>query len=124
MRAIEAGDAERVLLVAGDHFGPGDFASLVDSYNRFTQEHLAPLSLQGPNALFAFLTDRHREAHGLRREHYGAIAVAQRRWAGKNPNAAYRSPLTMEDYLSAPVVAPPLGRFDCVPVVSGPTRSC
>jgi acetyl-CoA acetyltransferase len=119
LRAIEAGDAKNVVLVAGDHFGPHDFGDLVDNYNRFTREHLASLPLGGPNPLFAFLTARHMEVHGLHRKHYGAIAVTQRRWAAGNPNAAYRMPLTMEEYLDAPVVAPPLCRYDCVPVVSG-----
>jgi acetyl-CoA acetyltransferase len=31
----------------------------------------------------------------------------------------YREPLTLEEYLAAPVVAAPLTRYDCVPVVSG-----
>jgi acetyl-CoA acetyltransferase len=107
-RALQAGDAERILLVAGDHFGPGAFAALVDGYNRFTREHLAPLRFGGPNALFAFLTQRHMRAHGLARADYGAIAVAQRRWARRNPNAVYRTELTLDDYLAAPLVAPPL----------------
>src|SRR5439155_4532417 len=36
-----------------------------------------------------------------------------------NPLAVYREPLTLEEYLAAPVVAEPLCRYDCVPVVSG-----
>jgi acetyl-CoA acetyltransferase len=59
------------------------------------------------------------ELHGLERSDYGAIAVAQRSWAALNPGAAYRDPLTLDEYLDAPLVAPPLGRYDCVPVVSG-----
>jgi acetyl-CoA acetyltransferase len=31
----------------------------------------------------------------------------------------YREPLTLEEYLAAPMVAEPLCRYDCVPVVSG-----
>jgi acetyl-CoA acetyltransferase len=31
----------------------------------------------------------------------------------------YRTPLTIDEYLEAPIIADPLGRFDCVPVVSG-----
>lgn len=39
--------------------------------------------------------------------------------AQRNPAAVYRSPLTLDDYLAAPLVADPLCRLDCVPVVSG-----
>ena len=117
--AIEAGDAANVLLIAGDAFHEGDFRALVDEYNVATRDHLAPIPFGGPNALFALLTRRHMERHGLERSDYGRLVVAQRRWAGLNPGATYREPLTIEEYLDAPIVADPLGRYDCVPVVSG-----
>ena len=119
VRAVEAGDARAVLIVAGDHFTGTRFTELVDHYNRATEEHLAPLPFGGPNSLFAMLTQRHAGAHGLERADYGAVAVAQRAWAGGNPGAVYRDPLTLEDYLSEPMVAEPLCRYDCVPVVTG-----
>jgi acetyl-CoA acetyltransferase len=56
---------------------------------------------------------------GLTREDYGHLVLEQRRWAGKNPGAVYRQPMTMDEYLNAPVVADPLTRYDCVPSVSG-----
>jgi acetyl-CoA acetyltransferase len=65
------------------------------------------------------LTKRQMKKHGLVATDYGYLAIAQRQWAAGNPLAAYRTPLTMEDYLNAPVVADPLRRFDCVPVVAG-----
>jgi acetyl-CoA acetyltransferase len=118
-RAVEAGDARAVLIVAGDHFTRDAFTDLVDNYNRATQQHLAPLPFGGPNTLFAMLTQRHAAAHGLARADYGAVAVAQRAWAGGNPGAVYRDPLSLEDYLAAPMVADPLCLYDCVPVVTG-----
>lgn len=53
---VEAGDAQNVLLVAGDHLDANAFVHLVDEYNTATRDHLAPLSTGGPNALFAMLT--------------------------------------------------------------------
>jgi len=119
LRAVEAGEAENVVLLAGDHFGPGEFDRLVSHYNRATSEHLAPIPSGGPNAQFALVTQRHMARHELDRRDYGVIPVAQRSWAARNPDAVYREPLSLDDYLAAPVVAPPLGRYDCVPVVSG-----
>jgi acetyl-CoA acetyltransferase len=119
IRAVEAGEARTVVLLAGDRFDRESFRRLVDTYNRATAEHLAPLPHGGPNALFALLTQRHMALHGLERADYGQVAVGQRRWAGHNPGAVYREPLTMDEYLAAPVVAEPLHRFDCPPVVSG-----
>ena len=77
------------------------------------------LPFGGPNSAFAFLTERHARAHGLVREDYACVALAQRAWATRNPGAVYRSPLTLEEYLAAPLVAPSMCRYDCVPVVAG-----
>ncbi len=82
VRAIEAGDATAILILAGDHLTREDFKDLVDNYNSATRDHLAPLDFGGPNSVFAMLTQRHAAKHGLTRADYGAVAVAQRGWAG------------------------------------------
>lgn len=119
MHGIEAGAASNVLILAGDVSDRESFLQRVIAFNSATRDHLAPLQFGGPNALFALLTQRQMKAFGLTRQDYGYLAIAQRQWAAGNPLAAYRTPLTMEDYLGAPMVASPLGRFDCVPVVAG-----
>ncbi|WP_291054726.1 thiolase family protein [Herbiconiux sp.] len=117
--AIRSGQASTIVLVSGDRMDAAAFRMLVEHYNRSTEDHLVPLPATGPNALFALLTQRQMTALGLTRRDYGRIATAQREWAGRNPGAVYRTPLTLEEYLDAPLVAPPLGRYDCVPPVSG-----
>jgi acetyl-CoA acetyltransferase len=119
VRAVQAGDARAILVLAGDHLPRERFRDLVDNYNLATRDHLAPLPFGGPNSLFAMLTQRHADANGLEREDYGALVVAQREWAAGNPGAAYRDPLALGDYLNAPAVAEPLCVYDCVPVVTG-----
>ncbi|MGF6875161.1 thiolase family protein [Paraburkholderia sp. MM5477-R1] len=119
IRAIQHGDANVVALVSGDRFEPADFKQLVEHYNLTTRNLLRPLQNGGPNSLFSMLTQRHAKQHGLTRRDYGALCVAQREWAILNPLAVYRSRLTIDDYLEAPMVADPLCRFDCVPVVCG-----
>jgi acetyl-CoA acetyltransferase len=57
--------------------------------------------------------------HGLDREAYGRVVIAQRARAALNPGALFREPLTMADYLDAPIVADPLSLLDCVPIVAG-----
>ena len=118
-RAVESGDASCVLLLSGDALGPDSFRALADHYNSATRDHLAPLPFGGPNSLFALLTQRHMLVHGLRREDYGQVVLAQRAWAVRNPDAVYRTRLTLEQYLDEPLVAEPLTRLDCVPIVSG-----
>lgn len=119
LRAIEAGDAETIVVCSGDRMEKREFQRMVNRYNRATRDFLAPLELNGPNALFAFLTQRHAKQHGLETVDYGCIPVAQRAWASLNPGAVYRTPMTLDDYLEAPPVASPLTRYDCVPIVSG-----
>lgn len=119
IRAVQHGDASVIVLLSGDRFEAADFRQLIEHYNLTTRTYLRPLENGGPNSLFAMLTNRHAARHGLTARDYGALCVAQREWASLNPGAVYRTPLTLDDYLAAPRVADPLGRFDCVPVVCG-----
>ncbi len=118
-RAIQAGDAETIVILAADHFQDRDFKDLVENYNATTRDLLAPLGFGGPNAPFAMVTQRHARRHGLVRADYARVCIAQRDWARRNPHAVYRSELTLAAYLASPFIADPLCRYDCVPVVSG-----
>jgi acetyl-CoA acetyltransferase len=60
---------------------------------------------------------RHMHLYGTTREQTGWLAVNSRSNAGLNPLAAYREPITLEDYLSARMISAPFGLLDCdVPV--------
>jgi acetyl-CoA acetyltransferase len=119
LRGIETGAAKAILITAGDATGLGGYAKIAANYNIATREHLAPLGHGGPNGVYSLVTTRQMNAYGLEKSDYGHMAIAQRQWAAMNPNAVYRAPLTMEEYLAAPMVADPLTRFDCVPVIAG-----
>jgi acetyl-CoA acetyltransferase len=119
IRAIESGDAETIVIAAGDRMEKREFHLMTDRYNRVARDFLAPLPLNGPNALFAFLTQRYGRLHGLEREDFACIPISQRAWATKNPGAVYRTPMSLEEYMDSVPIAPPLTRFDCVPIISG-----
>jgi acetyl-CoA acetyltransferase len=119
LRAVESGAASVVLVVGGDATGLGGYAKVATNFNIVTQLHLAPLGHGGPNGVYALVTSRQMKKYALQKSDYGHIAVAQRGWAAHNPYAVYRAPMTMDEYLAAPLVADPLSRFDCVPVVAG-----
>ena len=60
---------------------------------------------------------RHMELYGTTREQLGWLAINSRRNAGLNPRAAFRDPMTMDDYLASRPISTPLGLFDCdVPI--------
>jgi acetyl-CoA acetyltransferase len=119
VRAVESAAASVVLMVGGDATGLGGYARIAANFNTVTQLHLAPLGHGGPNGVYALVTSRQMKKFGLEKSDYGHIAIAQRAWAAGNPFAVYRAPMTMQDYLAAPMVADPLCRYDCVPVVAG-----
>ncbi|MFZ4605596.1 MAG: thiolase family protein [Caulobacter sp.] len=69
-------------------------------------------SLGVPNGMFAAF-QRHMHLYGTRREHLGMIVVNNRNWALENEQAVcHNAPLTMDDYMAAPLVAPPLSALD------------
>ena len=119
LRAVESGAASAVLVVGGDATGLGGYAKVAANFNTVTQMHLAPLGHGGPNGVYALVASRQMKKYGLAKSDYGHLAIAQRAWAAHNPYAVYRTPMTMEEYLAAPLVADPLSRYDCVPVVAG-----
>jgi acetyl-CoA acetyltransferase len=68
----------------------------------------------GPAALsYALLARRHFHDYGTSREQLAQIALTARAHAGLNPHAVFRQPLSLDDYLSARMVADPLCLYDC-----------
>ena len=51
--------------------------------------------------------------YGATREMLGWIALNARANAALNPDAIYRDPMTMDDYLSARMITTPFGLYDC-----------
>jgi len=119
LRGVDSGAADVILVIGGDATGLAGYGKIAANYNIATRDHLAPLGHGGPNGVYALVASRQMKKYGLAKSDYGHIAIAQRAWAAKNPFAVYRTPLTMEEYLAAPMVADPLSRYDCVPVVAG-----
>lgn len=60
---------------------------------------------------------KHMQLYGTTKEQLGWLAINSRANAALNPLAAYRDPITMDDYLAARPISSPLGLLDCdVPV--------
>ena len=77
-RAVQAGDASLIAVVAGDANGPTSFQDMLPAFSRFAQDAAYPYGAGGPNASFALITDHYMRKFGARREDFGAICVAQR----------------------------------------------
>ena len=59
------------------------------------------------------MAQRHFHEFGTTREQLAQIALNARRNAARNPNAIYRDPMTLDDYLGVRMVSTPLCLYDC-----------
>ena len=118
-RAVQAGDAEVVACVGADTNHVDSFRQSLGSFSNFARDATYPYGSGGPNSIFAFITANYMRTFGARREDFGRIAVAQRSNALKNPNAMFKKPLTLEEYMSARPIADPIHLFDCVMPCAG-----
>lgn len=114
VRAIETGQANIVLCVAGDAYDVAGHFKLMDNFNRALMNYAVPNGFGGANGLFAIIQRKHMEMYGTTRERLGRISVDQRFNARLNENALLRGPLTLADYLEARMIADPLRLYDCV----------
>jgi acetyl-CoA acetyltransferase len=89
-------------------YQPTGMSSLPGAYGLF-----------GVNLRYALSAQRHMALYGTTNDHFGAIAIAQRKWAQMNPLAQQRDPMTIEDYHASRWIAEPLHLFDCTLVSNG-----
>ena len=61
----------------------------------------------------AMFAQRHFHEFGTTEEQLAQIALNARKNAEVNPNAIYRDPMTMDDYLAARMISSPLRLYDC-----------
>ncbi|WP_250485276.1 thiolase family protein [Caballeronia sp. GaOx3] len=114
--AIECGLAETIALVYGNdqrtakiqYGGPQAMGGdVILSY-----VYHSPWGMTSQGALYALTFQAYKEARGFGDADLGRVAVAQRQWAGLNPHAVMRSPLTLDEYLSAKHICAPLRLYD------------
>ena len=76
-------------------------------------EHRLPFGAPSAAQWIGINASHYMHRYGVGREVLGHIAIAARAGAARNPEALYREPLTMEDYLSARMITTPFGLYDC-----------
>ncbi len=118
-RAVQSGDADVVACVAADTNHVDSFRQTLGSFSNFARDATYPYGSGGPNSIFAFITAHYMRTFGATREDFGRIAVDQRSNALKNPNAMFKKPLTLEEYMAARPISEPIHLFDCVMPCAG-----
>ena len=121
--AVQAGVASHVVCVFADApIVPGrpahkSFGRIKSSQGMSGLRYSA--GLFGGAAVFAMAARRHMALFGTLEVHFGAMAIATREWAIRNPQALLRTPLSMNDYLAARWIAEPFRLYDCAMPANG-----
>lgn len=82
---------------------------------------LLPVGMLSPVVQVAPYATRYMHEYGLTREQLAWVPVTQRAHAARNPDAVYRTPLTVDDYLAARMISWPLCLYDCDVPADGAT---
>lgn len=80
------------------------------------REHFAYADEYKPKApmnAYALAAARHMYEYGTTREQLAEVAVAARAWAGLNPRAMRRTPLSIAEVLQSKMICDPLSVLDC-----------
>ncbi len=78
-----------------------------------TMEYTLPFRSYSAANWIAMNAQRHFHDYGTTREQLAWIALNARRNAAGNPNAIYRDPMSIDDYLSARMISTPFCLYDC-----------
>jgi acetyl-CoA acetyltransferase len=114
--AIFSGMAHTVLLTYGANARSGKFDFGKPMYGADFASAAGLVHIAGRAGL---ALQRHKAVYGTTDEQFGMLAVGQRQWAQMNPNAIFRKPLTMTDYLAEPYMVEPLRRSDVTMISDG-----
>ncbi|MCE2922666.1 MAG: thiolase [Roseomonas sp.] len=79
----------------------------------------APFGPMGPPTLFPIPVLRYMKTYGVTHEYMAQVAVVQREWAAKNPRAAFKDPITIDDVLNSKMIAYPFRLLQCCLVTDG-----
>jgi len=118
--AIASGLCETMLITHGEsgRSGVGRTRNVV-APTSLAGQFEQPYRPIGPPTLFTIPVLRYMKTYGLTHEQLAMVAVVQREWAGKNPRATFRQPITVEDELNSRMIAYPFRLLQCCLVTDG-----
>lgn len=109
---ITHGESGRSNVGRGGFRGGGGGASLPGQFE-------APYGVMGPTTTFTIPFLRYMKETGTTLEQLAMVAVVQREWAGMNPRASFRDPMTVEDVMNDRMIAWPFTKLECCLVTDG-----
>ncbi len=119
--AVASGAADIALAVGVEKLKDTGYGGLPQRTRGATNDMYWP-NMSAPG-MFAQLAAGYRGAHGVSKEDLkramAQVSVKSHANGAKNPKAHLRKPVSMERVLGAPMVAEPIGLFDCCGVSDG-----
>ncbi len=125
--ALAAGMARHVLIFRTMFEATARKTSFANALNRPGERVYGPFTWYAPYHTYAaalqqaLFFNQYVHKSGMKDEQRAWIAINGRRNAALNDNAIYRTPITVDDFMSAPVIATPLRLLDCDVPIDGST---
>jgi acetyl-CoA acetyltransferase len=120
VNALMSGAADHVLVHRALHNPAGSYHGSAQLEARGAAQWTMPQGFFGPLAMIGLATNEYLQRYGATREDLGAIVVEARKNGARLPwSHWYGQPLTLDDYLDAPLIADPICRYDCDRPVDG-----
>jgi acetyl-CoA acetyltransferase len=118
--AITSGLCKTVLITHGEsgRSGVGRTRNVV-APTSLAGQFEQPYGPLGPPTLFTIPVLRYMTTYGPSHEQLAMVSVVQREWAGKNPRATFKAPITVEDVLNSRMIAYPFRLLQCCLVTDG-----
>jgi acetyl-CoA acetyltransferase len=114
--AVHSGMAKVVVMFHCVQFrrisGPAAFDGTIGSRATSWHAFVRSAGLLAPGPMFAMITRRHMHEFGTQRQSFGEVAITQRANALRLDSSLMRTPLTMDQYLTAPMITDPFCLYD------------
>jgi acetyl-CoA acetyltransferase len=107
--SAQGGQGRSAVMPGGGGEGGGGGGFRASGFMEWTLPFAAPSAA----VWIAMMAERHFHEYGTTKEQLGQIALNARRNAALNPNAVYRDPMSLEDYLGIRMISSPLSLYDC-----------
>jgi acetyl-CoA acetyltransferase len=125
--AIAAGMARHVLIFRTMFEATARKTSFANALNQPGERVYGPFTWYAPYHTYAaalqqaLFFNQYVHKSGMKDEQRARIAINGRRNAALNDNAIYRTPITVDDFMAAPIIATPLRLLDCDVPIDGST---
>lgn len=118
VNAVASGAADHVLVHRALHNPPGRYHGNALTRAAGPDQWTAPQGFFGPLTMIGMTANEYCQRFGATREALAAVVVEARKNGSRIPWSYWHErPLTVEEYLAAPLISDPIGRFDCdIPV--------